>query len=102
MAGIDYRYLDPFLMLDHMGEVDYAAGEAKGTDWHPHRGFETVTYMIEGPFIHQDTTGGGGLIADEGWVPGWMTAGAEMPAYRAATGAPGRPAAGCSTASSSG
>src|SRR5881392_2926814 len=60
MAGIAYQYLDPFIMMDHMGEVDYAAGAPKGTHWHPHRGFETVTYLIEGQFIHQDTHGGGG------------------------------------------
>jgi len=73
MAGIAYQYLDPFIMMDHMGEVDYAAGEPKGTDWHPHRGFETVTYLIEGQFIHQDTHGGGGVIT-EGSTQ-WMTAG---------------------------
>jgi redox-sensitive bicupin YhaK (pirin superfamily) len=65
---------DPFLLLDHIGEVDYAPGEAKGTPWHPHRGFETVTYMIDGAFEHQDTTGGGGLITDG--ATQWMTAGA--------------------------
>jgi hypothetical protein len=73
MAGIAYQYLDPFIMMDHMGEVDYAAGEPKGTNWHPHRGFETVTYLIEGQFIHQDTHGGGGVIT-EGSTQ-WMTAG---------------------------
>ena len=62
MAGIAYRYLDPFIMMDHMGEVDYAAGEPRGTNWHPHRGFETVTYLIDGQFVHQDTHGGGGVI----------------------------------------
>src|SRR5947209_2016635 len=51
--GIDYRYLDPFIMMDQMGEVDYAAGEPRGTPWHPHRGFETVTYIIDGTFVHQ-------------------------------------------------
>lgn len=76
MAGINYSYLDPFIMMDHMGEVDYAAGEPKGTNWHPHRGFETVTYLIEGQFIHQDTHGGGGVIT-EGSTQ-WMTAGAGL------------------------
>jgi quercetin 2,3-dioxygenase len=57
-----------------MGAVEYAPGEAKGTPWHPHRGFETVTYIIDGAFQHQDTTGGGGLIADG--ATQWMTAGA--------------------------
>jgi redox-sensitive bicupin YhaK (pirin superfamily) len=65
---------DPFLLLDHMGAVEYAPGEAKGTPWHPHRGFETVTYMIDGAFEHEDTTGGGGLITDG--ATQWMTAGA--------------------------
>ena len=49
-AGVDLGDLDPFVHLDQMGEVDYAPGEPKGTAWHPHRGFETVTYMIDGTF----------------------------------------------------
>jgi redox-sensitive bicupin YhaK (pirin superfamily) len=65
---------DPFLLLDQMGAVEYGPGEAKGTPWHPHRGFETVTYMMDGAFEHQDTTGGGGLITDG--ATQWMTAGA--------------------------
>jgi len=65
---------DPFLLLDHMGAVEYAPGEAKGTPWHPHRGFETVTYIIDGAFDHEDTTGGGGTITDG--ATQWMTAGA--------------------------
>jgi quercetin 2,3-dioxygenase len=73
MAGIRYEYLDPFIMMDHMGEVDYAAGEPKGTNWHPHRGFETVTYLIEGQFVHQDSHGGGGVITEG--ATQWMTAG---------------------------
>ena len=40
--------LDPFIMMDQMGEVEYAPYEPRGTSWHPHRGFETVTYMIDG------------------------------------------------------
>jgi quercetin 2,3-dioxygenase len=56
-----------------MGEVDYAAGEPKGTSWHPHRGFETVTYMIDGTFQHQDSHGGGGVINNG--ATQWMTAG---------------------------
>lgn len=76
MAGIAYKYLDPFIMMDHMGEVDYAAGEPKGTNWHPHRGFETVTYLIDGQFIHQDTHGGGGVITEG--ATQWMTAGAGL------------------------
>lgn len=47
-AGIDLADLDPFIHLDEMGEVEYAPGEPKGTPWHPHRGFETVTYIIDG------------------------------------------------------
>jgi quercetin 2,3-dioxygenase len=57
-----------------MGEVEYAPGEPKGTPWHPHRGFETVTYMIDGTFQHQDSNGGGGLITNGDTQ--WMTAGA--------------------------
>src|SRR5665213_1420660 len=51
-AGVDRTLLDPFVHMDQMGEVEYAPGEAKGTAWHPHRGFETVTYMIDGTFRH--------------------------------------------------
>jgi hypothetical protein len=64
-AGVDLRALDPFVHMDQMGEVDYAPGEPKGTPWHPHRGFETVTYMIDGIFQHQDSNGGGGFITDD-------------------------------------
>ncbi len=67
---------DPFLLLDHMGAVEYAPGEPKGTPWHPHRGFETVTYIIDGAFQHQDSTGGGGYIADGDTQ--WMTAGSGL------------------------
>ncbi|HLH29445.1 MAG TPA: pirin family protein, partial [Acidimicrobiales bacterium] len=72
-AGVDRRYLDPFVHMDQMGEVEYAPGEPKGTPWHPHRGFETVTYMIDGTFRHQDSIGGGGLITNGDTQ--WMTAG---------------------------
>jgi quercetin 2,3-dioxygenase len=72
--GVSTRDLDPFVHMDQMGEVDYAPGEPKGTSWHPHRGFETVTYMIDGTFQHQDSHGGGGLI--ENGATQWMTAGA--------------------------
>ncbi len=72
-AGVDLAALDPFVHLDQMGEVDYAPGEPKGTPWHPHRGFETVTYMIDGIMQHSDSTGGGGVIRDGGTQ--WMTAG---------------------------
>ena len=73
-AGVAKRDLDPFVHMDQMGEVDYAPGEPKGTNWHPHRGFETVTYIIEGTFEHQDSHGGGGVI--ENGATQWMTAGA--------------------------
>ncbi|HXQ89983.1 MAG TPA: pirin family protein [Acidimicrobiales bacterium] len=73
-AGVDLAQLDPFVHMDQMGEVEYAPGEPKGTAWHPHRGFETVTYMIDGTFQHQDSTGGGGLITNGDTQ--WMTAGA--------------------------
>jgi redox-sensitive bicupin YhaK (pirin superfamily) len=72
-AGIDLRDLDPFIMMDQMGEVEYAPGEPKGTPWHPHRGFETVTYMIDGVMDHQDSHGGGGSITNGDTQ--WMTAG---------------------------
>jgi quercetin 2,3-dioxygenase len=73
-AGVDLSYLDPFVHLDQMGEVEYAPGEPKGTDWHPHRGFETVTYLMDGIFEHQDSNGGGGSITNGDTQ--WMTAGA--------------------------
>src|SRR5690349_17800496 len=72
-AGVPMTELDPFIHLDQMGEVHYAPGEPKGTPWHPHRGFETVTYMIDGVFDHQDSNGGGGRITDGDTQ--WMTAG---------------------------
>jgi quercetin 2,3-dioxygenase len=72
-AGIDLQHLDPFIMMDQMGEVEYAPGEPKGTPWHPHRGFETVTYIIDGVFDHRDSHGGGGSITNGDTQ--WMTAG---------------------------
>jgi redox-sensitive bicupin YhaK (pirin superfamily) len=72
-AGVTLADLDPFVHMDQMGEVEYAPGEPKGTPWHPHRGFETVTYMIDGTFQHQDSHGGGGVITDG--ATQWMTAG---------------------------
>jgi redox-sensitive bicupin YhaK (pirin superfamily) len=81
-AGINLSLADPFLMLDHMGAVEYAPGEAKGAPDHPHRGFETVTYMMDGKIRHRDSYGGGGIISDG--ATQWMTAGSgvvhsEMP-----------------------
>ncbi len=75
-AGVDPALLDPFIMMDQMGEVEYAAGEPRGTSWHPHRGFETVTYIIDGTFIHQDSHGGGGVITNGDTQ--WMTAGSGL------------------------
>jgi redox-sensitive bicupin YhaK (pirin superfamily) len=72
-AGVDLADLDPFVHMDQMGEVEYAPGEPKGTPWHPHRGFETVTYIIDGTFEHQDSNGGGGVITNGDTQ--WMTAG---------------------------
>ena len=74
--------MSPFLLLDEMGPADYAPGEAIGAPWHPHRGFETVTYMLAGEIEHEDSVGSKGVI-----TPGdvqWMTAGrgiihSEMP-----------------------
>ena len=82
---IGFRQADPFLLLDHMGAVEYAPGEAKGAPWHPHRGFETVTYIMDGAFEHHDSQGGGGYISNGDTQ--WMTAGAgilhdEMPPER--------------------
>ena len=76
------RDLDPFILLDHMGPTDWAAGEAKGAPDHPHRGFETVTYMLEGRFRHRDSLGNTGVLGHRDVQ--WMTAGAgivhsEMP-----------------------
>ena len=73
---------DPFLLLDEMGPVDYEPGAAKGAPDHPHRGFETVTYMLEGRSGHKDSAGHSGTL-EPGDVQ-WMTAGAgvihsEMP-----------------------
>jgi hypothetical protein len=75
-AGVDLAEIDPFIHMDQMGEVHYAPGEPKGTPWHPHRGFETVTYIIDGTFIHQDSHGGGGVITNGDTQ--WMTAGSGL------------------------
>src|SRR5687767_565993 len=70
------EHTDPFLLLDHFGPAEYGPGEAKGAPWHPHRGFETVTYMLDGAIQHHDSTGGGGVISDGDTQ--WMTAGAGL------------------------
>ena len=72
-AGVPVEELDPFVHMDQMGSVDYGPGEPLGTSWHPHRGFETVTYMLDGTIQHQDSHGGGGVITDG--ATQWMTAG---------------------------
>ncbi|MFJ8111707.1 pirin family protein [Streptomyces sp. NPDC096132] len=73
-AGVTLPELDPFVHMDHLGEVEMAPGEPMGTPWHPHRGFETVTYLIDGAVEHQDSNGGGGRLSDGDTQ--WMTAGA--------------------------
>src|SRR5947209_7260220 len=70
--GLDLA--DPFLLLDEMGPVDYGPGEAVGAPDHPHRGFETITYMLEGEFEHEDSAGHRGVL--RGGDVQWMTAGA--------------------------
>ncbi len=74
--GADLGATDPFLMLDEMGPIHYGPGEAKGAPDHPHRGFETVTYLFDGEMQHRDSTGGGGLL--RGGDTQWMTAGAGL------------------------
>ena len=66
-------YLDPFLLFDHMGPADFAPGEGAGTPWHPHRGFETVTYLLEGDLEHRDSLGNHGYLRTGDTQ--WMTAG---------------------------
>src|SRR5258708_195562 len=68
-----FSEFDPFLLLDEMGPIDAAPGEAKGAPSHPHRGFETVTYLLSGSMEHKDSQGHAGTL-----TPGdvqWMTAG---------------------------
>ncbi|TRW87898.1 pirin family protein [Mycolicibacterium sp. 018/SC-01/001] len=72
-AWVSPTTLDPFIHMDEIGAIDWGAGEPKGTPWHPHRGFETVTYIIDGTFEHTDSHGGGGTITDGDTQ--WMTAG---------------------------
>lgn len=72
-AGVSLTDLDPFVHMDQMGEIDWAPGEPQGTPWHPHRGFETVTYIIDGTIEHNDSHGGGGTITNGDTQ--WMTAG---------------------------
>lgn len=67
------KVLSPFLLIDEMGPVDYGPGEAVGAPWHPHRGFETVTYLLDGRMRHEDSAGNSGEL-NPGDVQ-WMTAG---------------------------
>src|SRR3954462_26522 len=67
-------HFDPFLLLDEMGPSEHAPGEAKGAPDHPHRGFETVTYLLAGSMQHEDSVGNAGVLG-AGDVQ-WMTAGA--------------------------
>ena len=80
--GGEIRHCDPFIGIDHFGPVDYKPGEAIGAPDHPHRGFETVTYIVDGSSQHKDSAGNSGVLK-AGWVQ-WMTAGSgvvhsEMP-----------------------
>ncbi len=73
---------DPFLLLDEIGPINIKPGKQKGFTDHPHRGFETVTYLLEGKFEHKDSQGHAGII-NSGDVQ-WMSAGSgvihsEMP-----------------------
>jgi redox-sensitive bicupin YhaK (pirin superfamily) len=63
-AGLSVQDIDPFLMLDQLGPVLNGPFETKGAPWHPHRGFETVTYVLDGEIAHHDSHGGGGVIGD--------------------------------------
>ncbi len=69
-------WFDPFLLLDEMGPAEYGPGEAKGAPDNPRRGFETVTYVVEGKFQHRDSQGHSGKL-NPGDVQ-WMTAGADV------------------------
>ncbi|MET0795663.1 MAG: pirin family protein, partial [Polyangiaceae bacterium] len=92
MPSMSLSVADPFLLIDEMGPIEYGPGEAVGAPDHPHRGFETVTYVLSGEFEHEDSAGHRGVLR-----PGdvqWMTAGAgiihsEMPS-RAVRDAGGR------------
>jgi quercetin 2,3-dioxygenase len=66
-------YIDPFLLFDHMGPAEFGPGEGTGTSWHPHRGFETVTYLLEGDLEHRDSLGNQGFL--RAGDTQWMTAG---------------------------
>src|ERR1700749_4644273 len=73
LPTLGLEHVDPFLLIDEMGPVEYKPGEAVGAPDHPHRGFETVTYVLEGEVIHEDSAGHRGAIKPGGVQ--WMTAG---------------------------
>ncbi len=83
--GPDLQDVDPFLLLDHLGPVKWGPGQGIGAPDHPHRGFETVTYLLDGEMQHKDSQGHTGQLR-----PGdvqWMTAGSgvvhsELPSAR--------------------
>jgi redox-sensitive bicupin YhaK (pirin superfamily) len=83
--NVGLEVVDPFLLIDEMGPVTYSPGDAVGAPDHPHRGFETITYILDGEFEHEDSAGHRGTL-----TPGdvqWMTAGggiihSEMPSHR--------------------
>ena len=84
-GGVPLAATDPFLLLDQAGPTVNGPNEAAGAPWHPHRGFETVSYILDGEIAHHDSNGGGGVIR-EGDTQ-WMTAGAgilhdELPTER--------------------
>lgn len=66
-------FLDPFLMLDQVGPVELAPGEAKGAPPHPHRGFETIQYVIAGDIANADSRGHRAVVRGGGVQ--WLTAG---------------------------
>src|SRR3954465_3294299 len=83
--GLGITAVDPFLLLDEMGPIEYAPGQAVGAPDHPHRGFETVTYVLDGELEHEDSAGHRGSLR-AGDVQ-WMTAGAgNVPPRRPARG----------------
>lgn len=99
------RNLDPFLMLDEFGPINYKPGEAKGASWHPHRGFETVTYILKGEMKHEDSLGnkewlrkgdiqwmcaGSGIIHDESPSPDLVKLGGEMHGFQLWVNLPGK------------
>ena len=94
VPSLGIELVDPFLLIDEMGPVDYGPGQAVGAPDHPHRGFETVTYVLEGEFEHEDSAGHRGALR-AGDVQ-WMTAGAGIIHAESAVGADPRAGGGTS------